>query len=299
MVSIAAIWFSSIFCHWRRICFAYSMSGQNLALRSRNGPRRVECVDLELKQPRTSRGIIREHQAIYISVVLQSERMVNFVSKSHPSLEVARIPAILHECAMSPRHAEIAHWASIFNVPATVNNNVRGCKQMSRSSVGKLQRVFGFFRLPTKSGLPRFSGTTTSVVRATACNSRFACWRYVAATPIVAASSFGLDVLRRMSDRKHRANRFAILSLTLTSRAVNFVSVPSRTNSVFPVFTPRIEKETCDFRDRTIRSEAAKLVASGKLSLPITTTYKPSQIKEAIEHSQRGGKVLLDFNYTK
>ncbi len=32
-------------------------------------------------------------------------------------------------------------------------------------------------------------------------------------------------------------------------------------------------------------------------SLPITTTYKPSQIKDAIEHSQRGGKVLLDFNH--
>jgi hypothetical protein len=30
--------------------------------------------------------------------------------------------------------------------------------------------------------------------------------------------------------------------------------------------------------------------------LPITTTYKMSQIKEAIEHSQCGGKVLLDFN---
>jgi NADPH:quinone reductase-like Zn-dependent oxidoreductase len=46
-------------------------------------------------------------------------------------------------------------------------------------------------------------------------------------------------------------------------------------------------------------TEAAQVVASGKLSLPITTTYKPSQIKEAVEHSQRGGKVLLDFNYTK
>lgn len=43
-------------------------------------------------------------------------------------------------------------------------------------------------------------------------------------------------------------------------------------------------------------SEATKVVASGKLSLPSTTTYKPSQIKEAIEHAQRGGKVLLDFN---
>ena len=45
-------------------------------------------------------------------------------------------------------------------------------------------------------------------------------------------------------------------------------------------------------------TEAAKVVASGKLSLPITTTYKPSQIKQAIEHSQRGGKILLDFNHT-
>jgi NADPH:quinone reductase-like Zn-dependent oxidoreductase len=49
---------------------------------------------------------------------------------------------------------------------------------------------------------------------------------------------------------------------------------------------------------RAALTEATKVVASGKLSLPITTTYKPSQIKEAIEHSQRGGKVLLDFNCT-
>jgi NADPH:quinone reductase-like Zn-dependent oxidoreductase len=44
-------------------------------------------------------------------------------------------------------------------------------------------------------------------------------------------------------------------------------------------------------------AEAAKLVASGKLTLSITTTYKLSQIKEAVEHAQRGGKVLLDFNH--
>jgi len=44
-------------------------------------------------------------------------------------------------------------------------------------------------------------------------------------------------------------------------------------------------------------TEATKVVASGKLTLPITATYKPSQIREAIEHSQRGGKVLLDFNH--
>jgi NADPH:quinone reductase-like Zn-dependent oxidoreductase len=44
-------------------------------------------------------------------------------------------------------------------------------------------------------------------------------------------------------------------------------------------------------------AEATSLVASGRLTLPITATYKPSHIKEAIEHSQRGGKVLLDFNH--
>jgi NADPH:quinone reductase-like Zn-dependent oxidoreductase len=47
---------------------------------------------------------------------------------------------------------------------------------------------------------------------------------------------------------------------------------------------------------RAALTEATKVVASGKLTLSITTTYKPSQIKEAIEHSQRGGKILLDFN---
>jgi NADPH:quinone reductase-like Zn-dependent oxidoreductase len=48
---------------------------------------------------------------------------------------------------------------------------------------------------------------------------------------------------------------------------------------------------------RAALTEAATVVASGKLTLPIITAYKPSQIKEAIEHSQRGGKVLLDFNH--
>jgi NADPH:quinone reductase-like Zn-dependent oxidoreductase len=46
---------------------------------------------------------------------------------------------------------------------------------------------------------------------------------------------------------------------------------------------------------RAALTEAAKVVASGKLTLPITTTYKLSQVKEAIEHSRRGGKVLFDF----
>ena len=43
-------------------------------------------------------------------------------------------------------------------------------------------------------------------------------------------------------------------------------------------------------------TEAANVVASGKITLPFATTYIPSQIKEAIVHTERGGKVLLDFN---
>jgi len=47
---------------------------------------------------------------------------------------------------------------------------------------------------------------------------------------------------------------------------------------------------------RAALTEAAKVVASGKLNLPAETTYKPFEIKKAIEHAQRGGKILLDFN---
>jgi NADPH:quinone reductase-like Zn-dependent oxidoreductase len=46
---------------------------------------------------------------------------------------------------------------------------------------------------------------------------------------------------------------------------------------------------------RVALTEATRVVASGRLSLPITATYQPFQITEAIEHYQRGGKVLLDF----
>jgi NADPH:quinone reductase-like Zn-dependent oxidoreductase len=47
---------------------------------------------------------------------------------------------------------------------------------------------------------------------------------------------------------------------------------------------------------RAALTEGAQVVAAGKLSLPITATYNPPQIREAIEHYQCGGKVLLDFN---
>ena len=47
---------------------------------------------------------------------------------------------------------------------------------------------------------------------------------------------------------------------------------------------------------RAAQTRAAEVLASGRLTLPVTETYKPSQIREAVEHSQRGGKILLDLN---
>ena len=54
----------------------------------------------------------------------------------------------------------------------------------------------------------------------------------------------------------------------------------------FEEFLPKI---------RAALTEATQIVASGTLSLPITASYKPPEIMRAIEHYERGGKVLLDF----
>jgi NADPH:quinone reductase-like Zn-dependent oxidoreductase len=47
---------------------------------------------------------------------------------------------------------------------------------------------------------------------------------------------------------------------------------------------------------RAATAEAMEVIASGKLKLSATAVYKPSEIQEAIEHTQKGGKALLDFN---
>jgi NADPH:quinone reductase-like Zn-dependent oxidoreductase len=41
-------------------------------------------------------------------------------------------------------------------------------------------------------------------------------------------------------------------------------------------------------------AQAAKMIASGRLHIPVAATYPLSSIKEAIAHAQRGGKILLD-----
>ena len=41
-------------------------------------------------------------------------------------------------------------------------------------------------------------------------------------------------------------------------------------------------------------AQAAEMVASGRVHIPIAATYDLSSIKEAVAHAQRGGKVLLN-----
>jgi NADPH:quinone reductase-like Zn-dependent oxidoreductase len=41
--------------------------------------------------------------------------------------------------------------------------------------------------------------------------------------------------------------------------------------------------------------QAAEMIASGRLQIPVARTYPLSSIKEAIAHAQRGGKILLDI----
>jgi NADPH:quinone reductase-like Zn-dependent oxidoreductase len=40
-------------------------------------------------------------------------------------------------------------------------------------------------------------------------------------------------------------------------------------------------------------AQAAEMIASGRVQIPVATTYLLSSIKEAVDHAQRGGKVLL------
>jgi NADPH:quinone reductase-like Zn-dependent oxidoreductase len=43
-------------------------------------------------------------------------------------------------------------------------------------------------------------------------------------------------------------------------------------------------------------AQAAKMIASGRVQIPVAATYPLSSIKEAVAHAQRGGKILLDVS---
>jgi NADPH:quinone reductase-like Zn-dependent oxidoreductase len=40
--------------------------------------------------------------------------------------------------------------------------------------------------------------------------------------------------------------------------------------------------------------QAAEMIASGRVQIPVAATYALSAIKEAVAHALRGGKILLD-----
>jgi NADPH:quinone reductase-like Zn-dependent oxidoreductase len=46
-------------------------------------------------------------------------------------------------------------------------------------------------------------------------------------------------------------------------------------------------------------AQAAEMIASGQLQIPVVATYPLSSIKEAVAHAQRGGKILLDVGSSK
>jgi NADPH:quinone reductase-like Zn-dependent oxidoreductase len=41
-------------------------------------------------------------------------------------------------------------------------------------------------------------------------------------------------------------------------------------------------------------AQAAAMIASGRVHIPVAATYSLSSIKDAVAHAQRGGKILLD-----
>jgi NADPH:quinone reductase-like Zn-dependent oxidoreductase len=46
-------------------------------------------------------------------------------------------------------------------------------------------------------------------------------------------------------------------------------------------------------------AQAAEMIASGQVQIPLVATYPLSSIKEAVAHAQRGGKILLDVGSSK
>jgi NADPH:quinone reductase-like Zn-dependent oxidoreductase len=46
-------------------------------------------------------------------------------------------------------------------------------------------------------------------------------------------------------------------------------------------------------------AQAAEMIASGQVQIPVAATYPLSSIKEAVAHAQRGGKILLEVGSSK
>ena len=96
-----------------------------------------------------------------------------------------------------------------------------------------------------------------------------------------------------------------VLAATLSPRGtlVSFAAMSSKPMSISPldvIFKPVAVRGFFmghpEFAAKLApaAAQAAKMIASGRLHIPVAATYPLSSIKEAVAHAQRGGKILLD-----
>jgi NADPH:quinone reductase-like Zn-dependent oxidoreductase len=97
-----------------------------------------------------------------------------------------------------------------------------------------------------------------------------------------------------------------VLAATLSPRGtlVSFAAMSSKPMSISPldiIFKPVTVRgffmAHAEFAAKLApaAAQAAEMIASGRMHIPVTATYPLSAIKEAVAHAQRGGKVLLDI----
>ncbi|HXB04621.1 MAG TPA: zinc-dependent alcohol dehydrogenase family protein [Candidatus Angelobacter sp.] len=97
-----------------------------------------------------------------------------------------------------------------------------------------------------------------------------------------------------------------VLAATLSPRGtlVSFAAMSSKPMSISPldvIFKPVTVRGFFmahpEFAAKLApaAAQAAEMIASGRMHIPVTATYPLSAIKEAVAHAQRGGKVLLDI----
>jgi NADPH:quinone reductase-like Zn-dependent oxidoreductase len=96
-----------------------------------------------------------------------------------------------------------------------------------------------------------------------------------------------------------------VLAATLSPRGtlVSFAAMSSNPMSISPldvIFKPVTVRGFFmghpEFAAKLAPSaaQAAEMIASGQVHIPVAATYALSSIKEAVAHAQRGGKILLD-----
>ena len=96
-----------------------------------------------------------------------------------------------------------------------------------------------------------------------------------------------------------------VLAATLSPRGtlVSFAAMSETPMSINPldfIFKPLTMRGFCLGHPEIAAkiapaiTQAAEMIASGRLQIPVAGTYPLSSIKEAIAHAQRGGKILLD-----